>query len=93
MSHTYGHPFTHIVSATALTDGSQLAMCGYVFRSYRDAVAAGHPVGNYLPLLGTLSEGHGRGVDCESCIVRHMRDPFVCVDCGAVRCTDHGWED
>lgn len=61
----------HIISATTLTSGAQLAMCGHVFESYSAAVAAGHPVGNYTPQANTLSAYHARGVDCESCIVRH----------------------
>jgi hypothetical protein len=63
----------HIVSATALTSGEQLAMCGHVFPSYTAAVAAGHKVGNYLGQADTLSAYHTRGVDCEACIVRHQR--------------------
>jgi len=64
-------PMKHIVSATALTSGEHLAMCGHVFPSYRAAVDAGHPVGNYLGQSDTLSGYHARGVDCEVCAVRH----------------------
>ena len=64
-------PMKHIVSATALTSGEQLAMCGHVFPSYRAAVDAGHAVGNYLGQSDTMSSYHARGVDCESCAVRH----------------------
>ena len=62
----------HIVSATSLTTGHQLAMCGHVFPSYADAVQSGHKVGNYLPRADTLSAYHARGVECESCIVAHQ---------------------
>ena len=61
----------HIVSATALTSGEQLAMCGHVFPSYVAARDAGHPVGNYLRQCNTLSAYHALGVDCEACAVRH----------------------
>lgn len=63
----------HIISATALTGGEQLAMCGHVFPSYRAAVDAGHAVGNYTPTMTTMSAYHARGVDCEACIVRHAQ--------------------
>lgn len=63
----------HIVSATALRSGEQLAMCGYVFPSYAAAVDAGHKVGNFLPLLTSFADAHARGVDCESCIIRHCK--------------------
>lgn len=63
----------HIVSATALTSGEQLAMCGHVFAGYRAAVDAGHKVGNYLTPMMTLSAYHAEGVDCETCAVRHSR--------------------
>jgi hypothetical protein len=63
----------HIVSATGLTTGEHLAMCGHVFASYRAAVDAGHKVGNYTPTMTTLSAYHARGVDCESCAIRHSR--------------------
>ncbi len=63
----------HIVSATALTTGEQLAMCGHVFQSYDAARQAGHQVGNYLGQHDTLSAYHARGVDCETCIVRHQK--------------------
>jgi hypothetical protein len=65
--------FAHIVSATALSTGQHLAMCGHVFESYRAAVSAGHPIGNYIGQANTLSSYHARGVDCEACIVRHQR--------------------
>lgn len=61
----------HIISATTLTTGEQLAMCGHVFASYDVAVAAGHPVGNYLPQQSTRSAYRVRGVDCEACVLRH----------------------
>lgn len=67
----------HIVSATPLSTGEQLAMCGYVFSSYRDAVDAGHKVGNYLGAYDSLSAYHARGVDCEACIVRHAKDKLT----------------
>ena len=60
----------HIISATSLSTGEHLAMCGHVFESYRDAVDAGHPVGNYMPTPKSLAHGHELGVDCETCIVR-----------------------
>jgi hypothetical protein len=63
----------HIVSATALSSGEQLAMCGHVFPSYRAAVDAGHKVGNYLGCETSFSAYHARGVDCEACMVRHSR--------------------
>ena len=63
----------HIVSATKLTSGEQLAMCGHLFKSYDAAVADGHVVGNYLRRYGSLSEYHTHNVDCEMCIARHMR--------------------
>ena len=63
----------HIVSATTLTTGEQLAMCGHVFPSYRAAVDAGHPVGNYTPTMATLAAYHSRGIDCEGCAVRHSQ--------------------
>jgi 7-cyano-7-deazaguanine synthase in queuosine biosynthesis len=63
----------HIISATGLVGGEQLGMCGYVFPSYQSAVDAGHTVGNYIPRMKTLSAYHERGVECESCIVRHAR--------------------
>lgn len=63
----------HIVSATALSTGEQLAMCGHVFPSYTTAVTAGHKVGNYLPRGATLAAYHRRGVDCEACIMRHAK--------------------
>jgi hypothetical protein len=53
--------------------GEQLAMCGHVFPSYRAAVDAGHAVGNYTARADTLSSYHARGIECESCIVRHSR--------------------
>jgi hypothetical protein len=59
----------HIISATGLVSGEQLAMCGHVFRSYQSAVTEGHQVGNYLQQYPTLSAYHAYGVDCESCIV------------------------
>ena len=64
----------HIISATGLTTGEHLAMCGHVFPSYRAAVDAGHPVGNYMPPVHTLAQGHERGVDCEACILRVIPD-------------------
>jgi hypothetical protein len=63
----------HIISATALTTGEHLAMCGHVFPSYRTAVNAGHAVGNYTGRMTTLSAYHARGVDCEACMVRHSQ--------------------
>jgi hypothetical protein len=63
----------HIVSATGLTSGEQLAMCGYVFKAYNAAVTGGHVVGNYLSRMDTLSAYHARGVECEQCITRHAR--------------------
>jgi hypothetical protein len=63
----------HIISATSLSNGQQLAMCGHVFDSYRAAVDAGHAVGNYTPTMTTLSAYHARGVDCEACMVRHSQ--------------------
>jgi hypothetical protein len=63
----------HIISATGLTTGEQLAMCGHVFPSYRAAVDAGHAVGNYTGTATTLSSYHARGIDCEACIVRHSQ--------------------
>jgi hypothetical protein len=63
----------HIISATAIERGQQLAMCGHVFESYRAAVDAGHAVGNYTARADTLSSYHARGIECESCIVRHSR--------------------
>jgi hypothetical protein len=63
----------HIISATALSTGEQLAMCGYVFPSYRAAVDAGHAIGNYTGRADTLSAYHARGIECETCIVRHSR--------------------
>jgi hypothetical protein len=63
----------HIISATALSTGEQLAMCGHVFRDYRTAVDAGHAVGNYTPTLTTLSAYHARNIECEACAIRHSR--------------------
>jgi hypothetical protein len=63
----------HIISATALKSGEQLAMCGHVFTSYRDAVDQGHAIGNYTGTANTLSAYHAKGIDCETCIVRHSR--------------------
>lgn len=63
----------HIISATALTSGEQLAMCGHVFPGYRDAVDAGHVVGNYTLPMTTLSAYRAHGVDCETCAVRHSQ--------------------
>lgn len=63
----------HIISATALSTGEHLAMCGHVFESYRAAVISGHKVGNYLGQYATLSAYHARGIDCETCIVRHSQ--------------------
>lgn len=39
----------HVISATATTDGQQLAMCGKPLGPYVVAVNAGHIVGNYTP--------------------------------------------
>jgi hypothetical protein len=63
----------HIISATGLTSGEQLGMCGYVFPSYQSAVDAGHTVGNYIPRMNTFAAYHERGVECECCISRHAR--------------------
>lgn len=63
----------HIISATALNSGEQLAMCGHVFASYGAATEAGHAVGNYTVQRNTLSGYHAVGIECESCIVRHMK--------------------
>jgi len=60
----------HVISATALTSGEHLAMCGHVFPSYRAAVDAGHPIGNYIRTPKTLADGHAMGIDCEACIAR-----------------------
>jgi hypothetical protein len=63
----------HIISATAIERGQQLAMCGHVFESYRAAVDAGHAVGNYTPTMTAMSAYHARGIECEACIVRHAQ--------------------
>jgi hypothetical protein len=63
----------HIISATAIERGQQLAMCGHVFESYRAAVDAGHAVGNYTPTMTTMAAYHARGIECEACIVRHAQ--------------------
>lgn len=62
----------HIISATTLSSGAQLAMCGHVFGSFDAAVSGGHRVGNYFrPASLTLSGYHAEGVDCEACIIKH----------------------
>lgn len=50
----------HIVSATTLTSGAQLALCGYVFPSYETAVEQGSQ-GRELPLPATLPVRVPRG--------------------------------
>ena len=62
----------HIISATALTSGEQLAMCGARLGSYDAAVDAGHVVGNYV--RPTLDSCARRGISCPECVVAQVRE-------------------
>jgi hypothetical protein len=90
----------HIISATALTTGEQLAMCGHRFASYGDALAAGHVVGNYLAPTFAAYQRHR--VTCLDCIAGHAKtdnverllgQPIHCEICGCVSSTVRRDED
>lgn len=59
----------HVISATRLTDGTHLFMCGENAGRYDDAVKV-HPVGNYM---GRTSPEWDR-VTCERCLTACKRN-------------------
>jgi len=58
-------PTVHVISASVTVEWQQLAMCGLELGTYREAIEAGHMVGNYATRDAILERS-----TCDGCKAR-----------------------